>query len=142
MYFDATQVVAAMCTILGVTLARVPNATLQSKFVGCTKILGGIMASYSDNGPLYKSALGCLCQVVAAMDPANWPAAAGPFALVLRSITDPRPKARKRGQQGLSDILVAIRNTPAIHPASDALLKGTACCGVMWICHIAIWPAG
>lgn len=83
---------------------------------------------YKKNNASCGDSIELLCcpslQVIAAMDPSNWPAAAGPFAAVLRSVTDTRPKIRKRGQQGLGDVLIAIRGTPAAAPAGDALLKG------------------
>ena len=40
---SAPQVCLAMCTLLGVTLPRVPDATLRLKFGGCCSVLCSIL---------------------------------------------------------------------------------------------------
>lgn len=47
-----------------------------------------------------KCTLQCLCQVLAALDPANWPAAMAPFSMALSFVTDNRPKVRGQGNAG------------------------------------------
>ena len=40
------QVCLAMCTLLGFTLPRVPNATLRLKFIGCSRVITAILEKH------------------------------------------------------------------------------------------------
>lgn len=74
-----------------------------------------------------KAALAGLSQVAAAADPRDWPAAAPAFGLLLSLAMDARPKVRRRAQSGLLEVLAALQGTPALAPASAAVLKGKPC---------------
>jgi hypothetical protein len=74
--------------------------------------------------PTVKAAMQCLGQLLAAMDPTNWPAAAAPWALLLSFLTDARPKVRKRAAASAEEVLAALQGTPALAPASEALAAG------------------
>lgn len=41
---NVLQTAQAMCTVLGVTLTRVPNSVLRSKFVSSVQLLGKVVA--------------------------------------------------------------------------------------------------
>lgn len=69
-------------------------------------------------------AVDALGQITAAMDPADWPSAAGPFNRLLGISLDARPKVRRAAHSAVAAALTAIKDSPAINPASQALLKG------------------
>ncbi len=71
-----------------------------------------------------KVALRCLGQVLCAMEPSNWPAAAAPWALLLSFATDTRPKVRKCAVGSAQEVLGSVQRTAAHKPASEAI---TAC---------------
>jgi hypothetical protein len=111
-------------------------------------LFGSCVVQYDTLGCLHlaqaatiKAALTCLSQLLAAMDPASWPNAAAPFGLLVSLLLDARPKVRKRAQTGVAEVLAALQRTPALAPASDALLKGAH-----HLCHVnlaacrAAWP--
>lgn len=70
-----------------------------------------------------KAGLGCLAAVLGALDPGHWPSAVAPFALLLSFVLDNRPKVRKRAHQGVVEVLAAVRPTPALGHASEAIAK-------------------
>jgi hypothetical protein len=59
-----------------------------------------------------------------ALDPGNWPAAAGPFTTLVSTCLDPRPKVRKKAAAGLVEVLAALQHTTALPAASAIMLKG------------------
>ena len=75
-----------------------------------------------------RAALGALGAVAVAADPRDWPVAAPAFGLLLRLALDARPKVRRRAQEGGVEALAALQDTPALAPASAALLKGAPTC--------------
>eukprot|EP00878_Enallax_costatus_P036532 GHUV01041032.1.p1 GENE.GHUV01041032.1~~GHUV01041032.1.p1 ORF type:complete len:246 (+),score=51.10 GHUV01041032.1:709-1446(+) len=113
----------AMCTVLGVTLTRVPNSVLRAKFVSSVQLLGKVVAMHKQQAPACKGALLCLGQVLAAVEPGAWHAAVPGFQLLLSFLTDARPKVRKRAQSSLTDILAALQNTHGtLASASEAVV--------------------
>jgi hypothetical protein len=82
------------------------------------------LVSAAAQGPVMKAALGCLGQVTAAADAAEWPAAVRPFGLLLRHSLDERPKVRRRAQEAAAQVLAAARGGAVAAAASDAVLRG------------------
>jgi ribosomal RNA-processing protein 12 len=117
-------VAAAMCTLLSSVLARVPNAMLKGKFAPSSRLLSSVLEARGEETTVAKPALACLCQVLAALNPADWPSAALPFATVLTACLDRRPKLRKKAHSGLAEVLAGLQPAPsALAEASDAVLK-------------------
>jgi ribosomal RNA-processing protein 12 len=85
----------AVCTVLGLTLPRVPNATLRLKFVGCSAIIIGLLDRHRGDAQLCRAALLCLAQLLAALDPGHWPSAAAPWGALLSFVLDNRPKVTR-----------------------------------------------
>ena len=71
-----------------------------------------------------RAAISSLGQITAAMDTSSWPSAAGPFNRLLGLSLDARPKVRRAAQSALVGTLRAIQGTPAMSPASEAILRG------------------
>lgn len=121
---DSNEVTAAMCRVMAAVLDRVPNGVLRLRFTSASKLLVSVLETRGSDGALARAVLPCLCQVLAALNPADWPAAARPFALVLDTCLDARPKLRKKAQAGLVDVLACLQTAPvALLPASEAVLK-------------------
>ncbi|WIA32410.1 hypothetical protein OEZ86_003236 [Tetradesmus obliquus] len=113
----------AMCTLLGTALSRVPNGVLRSKFVGSVQLLGRLVEQHRQQAAAAKAGLMCLGQVLAAVEPGAWPAAAPGFQLLLSFLTDARPKVRKRAQSSVSEVLAALQGSPAsLAAASEAIV--------------------
>ncbi|RMZ56722.1 hypothetical protein APUTEX25_002811 [Auxenochlorella protothecoides] len=99
---------AGMATLLNSLLPRVPNPVLRAKFAPASALLRGLLAGAGTDAQLARPALGALCQVLAAADPADWPAALPSFGLVLAACADARPKVRRRAHAGLEEVLAAM----------------------------------
>lgn len=78
-------------------------------------------ASEAVAGPL-KGALGCLAQILRAMDPSDWPASGRAFGMLARHMLDQRPKVRKRAAGGMVEVMASIQHTPAAPHAAETLL--------------------
>eukprot|EP00775_Hariotina_reticulata_P011429 gene11429-11575_t len=89
---NSSETTLAMCTLLGVALSRVPNSVLRSKFVGSIQVLSRIVEKNRPQAAAVKAALHCLGQVLAAVEPGSWMAAAPAFVLLISFTTDSRPK--------------------------------------------------
>mmetsp|Transcript_58137 Transcript_58137/g.184995 ORF Transcript_58137/g.184995 Transcript_58137/m.184995 type:complete len:787 (+) Transcript_58137:188-2548(+) len=116
------EVVASMCNLLGLVLARTPNAVLRSKLTQSLSVLLAILEQNQSSAPASKAILLCLQQVVAAADPNSWLHAAKGFSAILRFVADPRPKVRKRAQAGCIEVLAALQRTAGLKPASESIL--------------------
>jgi hypothetical protein len=89
--------------------------------------------------PACKAALQCLGQVLCAVEPSAWLAAAPGFQLLLSFSTEARPKIRKRAAGSVQDVLGALQGSPAsLGAASEAVLArelqceaGTSLVGVV-----------
>ena len=78
------QVLGAMLHLLSLTLARVPNAVLRAKFGAGSALLCGILEAKQEDAAVAKNAVPCVGALLAAHNPADWPAAVRPFNLLLR----------------------------------------------------------
>lgn len=120
------EVTAAMCNVLAPVLDRVPTSVLRSRAVQSAQVLVAVLESTAtkEKGGVARGALPCLCRLLAAMGPSDWPAMSRGFGLVLTGCLDHQPKLRKKAQFGLVDILAALQSVPtALPPASEAVLK-------------------
>ena len=118
------EVSTAMCNVLSRVLDRVPTSVLRSRAVQSAQVLVAIIDNTGCKGPVAKAALPCLCHLLAAMGPSDWPAMSRGFGLVLNGCLDHQPKLRKKSQFGLVNILAALQSVPtALTPASEAVLK-------------------
>lgn len=116
--------IAAMCHLLSAVLARVPTSVLRSRCVYSVKILTTILDASDNKSQVYKNALPCLSQCLAAMGPNDWPGSSRGFALVLASCLDHHPKTRKRAHSAMVDILASLQNNAsALSSASDAVMR-------------------
>ncbi|EFJ51860.1 hypothetical protein VOLCADRAFT_87463 [Volvox carteri f. nagariensis] len=118
------QVVLAMLTLLAVVMPRLPNHVLRARFVGCSELVGSLLAAHHGDAATTKAALGCLAQVLAAADPSAWIAAVPAFNQMLGFVADARPKVRKRAVEGLVETLASLQRSPALGAASELVLKG------------------
>ncbi|KFM26255.1 RRP12-like protein [Auxenochlorella protothecoides] len=117
---------AGMATLLNSLLPRVPNPVLRAKFAPASALLRGLLAGAGTDAQLARPALGALCQVLAAADPADWPAALPSFGLVLAACADARPKVRRRAHAGLEEVLAAMGVRPATLAAASDLVAAEA----------------
>ncbi|KAL6777299.1 hypothetical protein ACKKBF_B20970 [Auxenochlorella protothecoides x Auxenochlorella symbiontica] len=117
---------AGMATLLNSLLPRVPNPVLRAKFAPASALLRGLLAGAGTDAQLARPALGALCQVLAAADPADWPAALPSFGLVLAACADARPKVRRRAHAGLEEVLAAMGARPATLAAASDLVAAEA----------------
>lgn len=118
------EVTAAMCNLLSAILGRVPTSILRSRAVQTGQVLVSVIEHSGTKGAVAKAGVPCLCQLLAAMGPTDWPALSRGFGIIITTCLDHQPKLRKKAQSGLVDILAALQTVPtALAPASEAVLK-------------------
>jgi ribosomal RNA-processing protein 12 len=118
------EVTAAMCNLLSAILGRVPTSILRSRAVQAGQVLVTVIENSGTKGPVAKAGVPCLCQLLAAMGPTDWPPLSRGFGIIITTCLDHQPKLRKKAQSGLVDILAALQTVPtALTPASEAVLK-------------------
>ncbi|OQU99790.1 NUC173 domain-containing protein [Cladophialophora immunda] len=123
---SGNEVVTSAVYLLDLVTSHVPSSLLRSQFTTILSLLAPFLDSSSTNGPLLRSAIGCLESLLIAQDTAAWnlpqiqvsPRQTVPMLLTLA--IDSRPKIRKRAQEAIMNILKNPPPGPAIdHPASE-----------------------
>ncbi|KAH0827636.1 hypothetical protein AYO21_07827 [Fonsecaea monophora] len=120
------EVVTSTVYLLDLITSHVPAGLLRSQFTTILSLLGPFLNATLQNGPLLRSAIGCLESLLIAQDAAAWnlphtqasPRQTIPVLLTLA--IDSRPKIRKRAQEAITNILKNPPPGPAIdHPAAE-----------------------
>ncbi|PRW60392.1 ARM repeat superfamily [Chlorella sorokiniana] len=120
----SSEVLAAMCHLLSLVLARVPNAILRAKFGAGSALLCGVVEAKQGEAAVVKNAVPCLGQLLAAHNPADWPSAIRPFNMLLSLSLDSRAKVRRAAQSAVGDVLAGLQAAPAaLGQASEEVLK-------------------
>ncbi|OAL20262.1 hypothetical protein AYO22_08974 [Fonsecaea multimorphosa] len=120
------EVVSSAVYLLDLITSHVPASLLRSQFTTILSLLAPYLNASSANGPLLRSAVGCLESLLIAQDAAAWnlpQTQASPrqtVPLLLTLAIDSRPKIRKRAQEAITNILKNPPPGPAIdHPAAE-----------------------
>jgi len=103
-----------MLTVLAATLGRVPTSVMRAKFGGAVGLLADVVRDAREQTAAVKGAIGCLGTVLAAVDAANWAAAAPAWQLLLSFTTDARPKVRRRAVSACVEILASAQFLPPL----------------------------
>ncbi|KIW87002.1 uncharacterized protein Z519_12467 [Cladophialophora bantiana CBS 173.52] len=121
-----SDVVTSAIYLLDLITSHVPTSLLRSQFTMILSLLAPYLKASSANGPLLRSAIGCLESLLIAQDAAAWnlpqtqasPRQTVPVLLTLA--IDTRPKIRKRAQEAITNVLKNPPPGPAIdHPAAE-----------------------
>lgn len=120
------DVATAVIYLLDLVTPHVPQPLLRSKFSQILTSLGPALGLADANAPFLRSSIGCLVSLLVAQDAQGWAlpqSQVGPrraMAGLLTLAADPRPKVRKRAQEGLETVLKNGPPTPSMdHPAAD-----------------------
>ncbi|OAP55511.1 hypothetical protein AYL99_10484 [Fonsecaea erecta] len=120
------EVVTSAVYLLDLITSHVPASLLRSQFTTILSLLAPFLNASLANGPLVRSAIGCLESLLIAQDAAAWnlpQTQASPrqtIPVLLTLAIDSRPKIRKRAQEAITNILKNPPPGPAIdHPAAE-----------------------
>ncbi|KAJ9149284.1 Ribosomal RNA-processing protein 12 [Pleurostoma richardsiae] len=116
----------AVVYLLDVVTPYAPQPLLRAKFTQILTLLAPVISQPDADAPLLRPSIGCLESLLIAQDSSSWDLSAsqiGPrraVAGLLNLALDPRPKVRKRAQEGLRKVLRNPPPTPSLdHPAAD-----------------------
>ncbi|CAM6087178.1 unnamed protein product [Calypogeia fissa] len=116
-------VTTAMCTFLSMVLPKVPPQVVRSKSDQTLQLLVDVLSADASVASTVKTTLVCVESTLRVADKSNWQSLARAFHLVLQRCVDQRPKVRKRAQLCMTGILSAFRGSPALSPASEAIVS-------------------
>ncbi|KAL9050406.1 MAG: hypothetical protein Q9162_006654 [Coniocarpon cinnabarinum] len=121
-----SEVGNAVVYLLDLVTPSVPVPLLKSKFVSILNILGPALSNADVDSALLRASIGTLVSLLVAQDakawtlPQNQAGARQALAGLLKLALDPRPKVRKRAQDGIASVLEHRPASPSLdHPAAD-----------------------
>lgn len=123
---DSKDLGTAVVYLLDLITPHVPHPILRSKFSAILTSLAPALTHADADAPFLRSSIGCLVSLLIAQDTQAWAlpqSQVGPrraMAGLLTLSLDPRPKVRKRAQEGLTTVLEQPPPSPSSdHPAAD-----------------------
>ncbi|CAO3609394.1 unnamed protein product [Mucor hiemalis] len=117
----STELVGALLYLLDEVFPFLPHSILRSKFADIIAIIETVFESHKDEQPIVRSIVGCLQELLAAQDGPNWsmPVTKKAFQQLLILSANASPKARKRAQDAVRNVLSRPPPPTLIHPAAD-----------------------
>lgn len=117
----SADLVGALLYLLDEVFPFLPHSILRSKFADIIAIIENVFESHKDEQPIVRSIVGCLQELLAAQDGPNWsmPVTKKAFQQLLILSANASPKARKRAQDAVRNVLSRPPPPTLIHPAAD-----------------------
>ncbi|KAG2212272.1 hypothetical protein INT47_001631 [Mucor saturninus] len=117
----SSELVGALLYILDEVFPFLPHSVLRSKFADVIAVLETIFEAHKDEQPIVRSFLGCLQELLAVQDGPNWnmPTTKKAYQQLLILSANASPKARKRAQDAVRNILSRPPPPTLIHPAAE-----------------------
>ncbi|KAI8641706.1 NUC173 domain-containing protein [Parasitella parasitica] len=117
----SAELTGALIYLLDEVFPFLPHSVLRSKFADIIAIMETIFEQHKDEQPIVRSIIGCLQELLAAQDALNWtmPVTKKAFQQLLILSANASPKARKRAQDAVRNVLSRPPPPTATHPAAE-----------------------
>ncbi|KAI8378224.1 NUC173 domain-containing protein [Choanephora cucurbitarum] len=117
----SSELVGALLYLLDEVFPFLPHSVLRSKFTDIMTIIENVFEEHKEEQPIVRSIVGCLQELLAAQDGPNWsmPVTKKAYQQLLVLSANASPKARKRAQDAVRNILSRPPPPTAVHPAAD-----------------------
>ncbi|CAO0789680.1 unnamed protein product [Mucor circinelloides] len=117
----STELIGALLYLLDEVFPFLPHSVLRSKFADIIAIIENVFEQHKDEQPIVRSIIGCLQELLAAQDAPNWsmPVTKKAYQQLLILSANASPKARKRAQDAVRNVLSRPPPPTAIHPAAE-----------------------
>ncbi|GAA5803658.1 NUC173 domain-containing protein [Helicostylum pulchrum] len=117
----SSELIGSLLYILDEVFPFLPHSVLRSKFADIIAILESTFETHKEEQPIVRPILGCLQELLAAQDAPNWsmPVTKKAYQLLLVLSANASPKARKRAQDAVRNILSRPPPPTIVHPAAD-----------------------
>ncbi|KAI9486103.1 MAG: NUC173 domain-containing protein [Benjaminiella poitrasii] len=117
----SAELVGALLYLLDEIFPFLPHSVLRSKFNDIMPIIEKVFEKHKEEQPVVRSIIGCLQELLAAQDGPNWsiPTTKKAYQQLLILSANASPKARKRAQDAVRNVLSRPPPPTAIHPAAD-----------------------
>ncbi|KAG8237559.1 hypothetical protein J437_LFUL017765 [Ladona fulva] len=106
---DSVESIAAILSLMGMSIKKVPDTVLRAKFSEATKTLVDILGAYaeSDNNIIIRSVIGCLSVLLRAQEAVEWgnSSTLQIYDSILAFTIHVKPKVRKAAQHAVCAIL-------------------------------------
>ncbi|KAI7903680.1 NUC173 domain-containing protein [Cokeromyces recurvatus] len=115
------DLVGALLYLLDEVFPFLPHSVLRSKFSDIVSIIEKVFEEHKEEQPIVRSIIGCLQELLASQDGPNWsmPTTKKAYQQLLILSANASPKARKRAQDAVRNILSRPPPPTAVHPAAD-----------------------
>ncbi|XP_068658787.1 uncharacterized protein [Aristolochia californica] len=114
-------VIAALMTVLSLAALRISVSVLRVKGSLISETVGRILGFSSVSPGAINAGLKCISHLIMVGDKKSWLNIAPLYGIILRFLTDHRPKVRKQSHSCLCDVLKSFQGSPLIAPASEGI---------------------
>ncbi|KAI8884302.1 NUC173-domain-containing protein [Backusella circina FSU 941] len=117
----STELVGALLYILDQVFPHLPQSVIRSKFTDVMSILEPVFEEHKEEQPIVRSIIGCLEVLLKNQDGATWsmPMIKKAYQQLLILSANASPKARKRAQDAVREILSHPPPPTVVHPAAE-----------------------
>uniref|UniRef100_A0A453PTG7 Uncharacterized protein n=1 Tax=Aegilops tauschii subsp. strangulata TaxID=200361 RepID=A0A453PTG7_AEGTS len=118
-----SHVAGALLAFLSAAIPALPTAVVRSRGREVADDVARVLEFPSTPDSGVRAGVRCLAHLISAGDKSSWQAVEPLYAVVLRLVTDDRPKVRNQSHSGLRDILLSFQRKAILVPASDGIAR-------------------
>ncbi|KAF7080810.1 LOW QUALITY PROTEIN: hypothetical protein CFC21_084821 [Triticum aestivum] len=118
-----SHVAGALLAFLSAAIPALPTAVVRSRGREVADDVARVLEFPSTPDSGVRAGVRCLAHLISAGDKSSWQAVEPLYAVVLRLVTDDRPKVRNQSHSCLRDILLSFQRKAILVPASDGIAR-------------------
>ncbi|XP_044955784.1 RRP12-like protein [Hordeum vulgare subsp. vulgare] len=113
----------ALLAFLSAAVPALPAAVVRARGREVADDVARVLEFPSTPDSGVRAGVRCLAHLISAGDKSSWEAVEPLYAVVLRLVTDDRPKVRNQSHSCLRDILLSFQRKAVLVPASDGIAR-------------------